>query len=277
MTKKVNIIFFDIDGVLLPIKWYWTDWDIPLHISDFIKELKLDSMNKIVISSSWASDDFDLFKLLNRNNLKIDWKINGDIELSWDRYKEKYIAEFIYRNVSLNSLSIENIIIIDDELINLENIISHIKILEQKYDKEINIKQINFTIVKTNPDKWIMWKEIVLIKKLLSWYIETDFSSIKWKIKDIKKNEKGNSLMLFPENWYEEEVLHFFKWIYNRKRKFEENYWKEEDSFDYTWYEEPSLVKYKFLWNDYDCITLWFDNEDYLTDESKRFYSNKLL
>lgn len=35
------------------------------------------------------------------------------------------------------------------------------------------------------------------------------------------------------------------------------------------WYETPKLEKYKFLQNEYDCISLWFDNEYEIAKDSQ--------
>lgn len=29
----------------------------------------------------------------------------------------------------------------------------------------------------------------------------------------------------------------------------------------HLWYEIPNIEVFKFLWNDYNCIHLWYDNE----------------
>jgi hypothetical protein len=35
------------------------------------------------------------------------------------------------------------------------------------------------------------------------------------------------------------------------------------------WYEQPEISNYKFLWNDYHCINLWFDYESETAKETK--------
>lgn len=42
------------------------------------------------------------------------------------------------------------------------------------------------------------------------------------------------------------------------------------------WYATPKLEKYKFLWNEYDCISLWFDNECDTAEDSQEDFNNMI-
>ena len=44
----------------------------------------------------------------------------------------------------------------------------------------------------------------------------------------------------------------------------------------HIWYETPKLEKYKFLWNEYYCISLWFDSEYEIAKDSQDDFSNMI-
>jgi len=276
---ELNLFFFDIDGVLLPIKWYPTR-DIPNHIYGFIKHLQQDRKNKIIMSTSRCHDDFDLFKLLKDNNLSIDWKLNGDVLFKWSNisYKEKYIAEFIHRDNYLNNHEYNNIVILDDEDININNIQS---ILSSEYKLNLDIKK--FLKIKTNPSMWIMGQEIKTVLRQIYNIKDTDFESIKGLVKDIKISSDNRSILFFTDNKDKKKVFNFFKDRYKEKEIYSDcidnnkNDCEEQDIFKHLGYEEPSLIKYSFMWNEYDCISLWYDRDKDILDTALFYFNNKTI
>lgn len=51
--------------------------------------------------------------------------------------------------------------------------------------------------------------------------------------------------------------------------------YENSESKVHLWYEPPELHEYKFLGNNYYCISLWYDNEDDIIKESQEYF-NKL-
>jgi len=277
MSNKLNLFFFDIDGVLLPLKWYQSE-DVPLHIYNFINTLKQNPKNKIIMASSWCSDDIDLFKFLKKNNIQIDWKINGDVELSWNKYKEVYIAEFIWRDKSLNNREYDNIIVIDDQDVSIDKIQN---ILLNKYN--ININSDIFLKITPHQSMWIMGNDIKKVFKKIYNIKDTNFESIKNKVNDIKKDPDNNIFYIFPDENYINNVNDFFKERYNEKEKYfdcmdyNKDECQEQDIFQFLGYDEPKIIDYNFMWKTYKWIRLWFDNEDIWLNDAYMYFKNKLL
>lgn len=51
--------------------------------------------------------------------------------------------------------------------------------------------------------------------------------------------------------------------------------YENDDSKIHLWYEPPRLDKYEFLWNEYTCIHLWYDNEEDMQDDAKIYFDSK--
>ncbi len=46
------------------------------------------------------------------------------------------------------------------------------------------------------------------------------------------------------------------------------------DSKVNLWYELPIISVYNFLWNDYNCIRLWYDNECDMAKDAENYFNN---
>ena len=155
MSKQINLLFLDIDWVLLPIwknTWSWNKKNIPIHIYNFLHELYKRWVN-FIIHSSWRNFLLDLNEFWKYNNLPIYiWNT------SLNKSKEDWIIEVLDNlNFDIKQKDIfVKVIILDDDVLDIRKISS---IFNSEIDRKITISHI-----KPISEKGLTNKEIKLIK-----------------------------------------------------------------------------------------------------------------
>ena len=153
----INILFIDIDWVLVPINklygWVWNKLDVPIHIYNFMNEMN-EKKVKFIIHSSWREFLLDLEEFWEYNNLpKYIW--NTSLKISKKEWILSFIDNLIFEYWNKNTNKVFNFVVLDDQ--NLR--------INKKFN-EINENYINFNCIFIRPKsrKWLIWKEMNIIK-----------------------------------------------------------------------------------------------------------------